>query len=87
MRHNIFGHSTSGLGLHLNIPGFGSVEPSVRSRLRGGVIREDLHSHLREESIYSRPGPFKKLMDGDRATTRDWELLKLMVSLRLVRAA
>jgi hypothetical protein len=55
--------------------------------LRGGVIREDLHSHLREESIYSRPGPFKKLMDGDRATTRDWELLKLMVSLRLVRAA
>ena len=64
-----------------------ALTPENEAEIRGGVIRSEIHQWAREEKdrLIHDKGWYKRLLDGDRQASADWERIKLMLSLRPVK--
>jgi hypothetical protein len=64
-----------------------ALTPEQETEIRGGVVREETHRWAREERdrLVKDRAFYRRLMDGDRQATKDWEIVKLLIGLRPVK--
>jgi hypothetical protein len=64
-----------------------ALTPEMEAEVRNGVVREETWRWAREEKdrLVKDRAFYRRLMDGDRKATEDWERIKLLVGLRPVK--
>jgi hypothetical protein len=61
-----------------------ALTPEMEAEVRNGVVREETWRWARDEKdrLVKDRAFYRRLMDGDRKATEDWERIKLLVGLR-----
>jgi hypothetical protein len=63
------------------------LTPEHQAEVKAGVIRADIHQWAKDEKdrLIRDKNWYRRLLDGDRKASDEWERIKLMLSLRPVK--